>query len=224
MRGLALVALVSCKDARAPRGDEAPAAAARLLRYQPANVSEYKVAVTGGTALGALVPFDVSRTLAVDVVPDGDRWFHVVVSDETDPNAAFPDTSALLLFPELPAEPIAPGRRWTVTHAVVAHGMRVDLSHEIVYKGDETCPSGARHCSQLALAAPARNLIVGGGSAAWIVTYGFTGTIAIDRERGIIDESRLRIIGSVAMPPANIPVDVTVVATPARANNDAARD
>lgn len=216
MRTLVLVALSAsaCRDADRPRrAPAAPVTSARLLRYEPGNVPGYDVVVTGGTATGALVPIDIGRTIAVDIVPENDRLLHVVIGD-TDPFASFANDGALLLLPELPIEPLAPGQRWKVSHVASVDGLRIDLTHEITYVGDAACPSAAGQCARLEIAAPARNLIVRADPDAWIVTYGFSGTVVISRDRGAIDESRLRVIGSVAIGAANIPITATVVATP----------
>jgi hypothetical protein len=101
----------------------------------------------------------------------------------------------LVLFPELPADAIAPGHRWKTTRntPVGATGGRVDVTYEMTYVGDGACPSGAKTCSLINMLASSKDVSVMSEGRQMNVSYGFAGKIYFDYERGVLDESRVNM-------------------------------
>lgn len=103
--------------------------------------------------------------------------------------------NALVLFPDLPTQAVAPGHKWSVTRntPVGATGSRVDITYNFEYLGDGACPSGAPACSLLAFTAASQDADVTSEGLKMRMSYGFAGKVFFDTERGIVDESRVRM-------------------------------
>lgn len=103
--------------------------------------------------------------------------------------------SALLLYPDLPKQPVAAGYKWTVTRRtpVGATGSHVDVTYDYEYSGDSACPSGAATCSLFTFSAASKDVAVQSEGVAMTASYGFAGKVFFDHERGTVDESRVRM-------------------------------
>ncbi|HEY5922530.1 MAG TPA: hypothetical protein VIV11_12700 [Kofleriaceae bacterium] len=103
--------------------------------------------------------------------------------------------SALVLFPNLPPAPIAPGHRWTVMHntQLGTSQTRVDVEYAYEYVGDGACPSGTGTCSLLSFTASSPGVDATTETGIKVnAAYGFAGKVFFSHDRGIIDESRVR--------------------------------
>jgi hypothetical protein len=102
--------------------------------------------------------------------------------------------SALVLFPDLPTQPISAGHKWSVTRntPLGATQGRVDVTYGFEYVGDGACPSGAPSCSLFTFTAGSKDVEVTNEGVDMQVTYGFAGKVYFDNERNIVDESRSR--------------------------------
>ena len=110
--------------------------------------------------------------------------------------------SALVLFPDLPADAIAAGERWTTTRntPVGTAGSRADVTYEMTYLGDGACPSGAPSCAAIGLSAGAKDVQVKADSGrTGTASFGIAGKMFLDLDRGILDESRLRMDADVSL-------------------------
>ena len=103
--------------------------------------------------------------------------------------------NAFVLFPSLPAEPIEVGHKWSVKSnmAVGASQTPIEVVHTFEYAGDAECPSGGSSCAVLKLTASSDRVAVDNVGLSGHMTYGFAGRLYFDAEKGIIDESRLRM-------------------------------
>lgn len=103
--------------------------------------------------------------------------------------------NAFVLFPSLPAEPIAVGHKWSTksSMAVGASQTPIEVVHTFEYAGDAECPSGGSSCAVLKLTASSDRVAVDSVGLSGHVTYGFAGRLYFDAEKGVVDESRLRM-------------------------------
>ncbi|HEU4612501.1 MAG TPA: hypothetical protein VFS15_10505 [Kofleriaceae bacterium] len=167
---------------------------------------------------GEPAPFDVAAMVDdpfATLVFDDDRRM-TVRAIESHPFAALDMgdmlDGALVLFPELPDEPIAAGQHWMVTRStpVGASGTRIDGTSRLTYAGDGACPSGTSRCALIELAATSNSAVVDAAT----VVYAFAGKLFFDVERGILDESHVRLDMNVARGPAALAVNATYVIRP----------
>lgn len=103
--------------------------------------------------------------------------------------------NAMMLFPDLPSEPVKPGSKWTMTR-MYAPGSGIGkfpVTFEFEYVGDSACPSGAKACAQLQFTASSSNVDMSSGGMTGKVSFGFAGKVFFDTARGAIDESRVRL-------------------------------
>jgi hypothetical protein len=102
---------------------------------------------------------------------------------------------ALVLLPDLPQGPVAPGHKWSVTHdtTIGASTSKTQVKYDFVYVGDGPCPSGGPACSLFTFSAssPGVDLTTDQGVKAH-ASYGFAGKVYFDTTKGIVDESRSR--------------------------------
>lgn len=128
--------------------------------------------------------------------------------------------SGLVLFPDLPQGPIAPGHRWSITRnsPVGATKARVDVKYDFQYVGDGACPSGAGTCSLLSFSAstPGVDAVTDEGRKVHAV-YGFAGKVFFDHDRGAIDESRVRAVIDTEVTGMKMPITATYKIEPSRA-------
>jgi hypothetical protein len=145
----------------------------------------------------------------VEMAPNQDHPFTTLGGDMLD--------TALVLFPNLPAGPISPGHKWSVTRNVPIgnHLGRVDVIYQFQYTGDGACPSGGAACSQLVFTASSADAVVRTGGTEVKVTYGFAGKVYFDTAKGIIDESRVRMDMDVRAEKMAIPMTGTFTVRPA---------
>lgn len=103
--------------------------------------------------------------------------------------------TALVLFPDLPAQPVTPGYQWTTRRNVsLSQGAgRVDVTYHFEYIGDSRCPSGATSCAQITLTAASKDGETRSKGRSFKVRYGFAGKVFFDLDKGSIDESRFRM-------------------------------
>ena len=103
--------------------------------------------------------------------------------------------NAMTLFPDFPAQPIAPGYKWTVKHNVpIGNNMgRIDVSYDFTYVGDGACPSGSPSCAHFTFTATSSDAAMETQGVMVKASYGFAGKVFFDTTRGIIDESRVRM-------------------------------
>jgi len=103
--------------------------------------------------------------------------------------------TALVLFPDLPDQPVAPGYTWTLQRNVpLARGVaRVDVTYDFEYVGDSACPSGTGTCAQIALTATMQDHEIEDRGVKSKLGYDFAGKVFFDLDRGRIDESRIRM-------------------------------
>jgi hypothetical protein len=215
---VALVALVACKEPS--KREDAPRAApspARLLRYQPAHALRYQLAVEL-TSPSALVPIDVSRTFAIEIAGD-ERHLRPQLRESvplTEDDLAEATRAAVLIFPELPEEPVHVGDQWTVplNLRVRDNEQQLRLSHVVRYAGELACPGQVGSCAQLVVEAPAQTASVRIENTTWLLVYSLSGTVALDVARGVVVDSRLDVTANVAKGAANVPVNAKLVAKP----------
>ncbi len=103
--------------------------------------------------------------------------------------------NALILFPDLPKEPIAPGHTWSVTRntPVGSTSARVDIAYQFTYVGDGACPSGAPSCAHLTFTAASKQMDIESEGIRVKGSYGFAGKVFFDTALGTLDESRVRM-------------------------------
>jgi hypothetical protein len=125
--------------------------------------------------------------------------------------------SGLVLFPDLPPGPVAPGHRWSVTRntPVGSSKARVDVKYDFQYVGDGACPSGAATCSLLTFTAstPGVDVVTDEGRNVHAV-YGFAGKVFFNHDRGAIDESRVRAVIDTETAGMKLPLVATYKITP----------
>jgi hypothetical protein len=126
--------------------------------------------------------------------------------------------NALVLFPDLPTEAVAPGHKWSVTRntPVGATGSRVDITYNFEYAGDGACPSGAKTCSLLAFTAASKDAEVTSEGLKMRLSYGFAGKVFFDTERGVVDESRVRMDLDASAREVDIKIGGTFIVQPTR--------
>lgn len=102
---------------------------------------------------------------------------------------------ALVLFPDLPKDAVAPGYKWKVGRdtKIGGTGVRAHMEYEFEYLGDGACPSGAKACSQLSLTASSKDVEVSEQGITAHVTYGMAGKVFLDTDKGTLDESRVHM-------------------------------
>jgi hypothetical protein len=104
--------------------------------------------------------------------------------------------NALVLFPDLPKGTVEPGYKWSVTRNVPvgSTSARVDLAYDFTFVGTGPCPSGASTCALFGFEAASKSVDATTDEGRKIkVTYGFAGKVFFDLERGVVDESRVRL-------------------------------
>jgi hypothetical protein len=101
--------------------------------------------------------------------------------------------NTVLLFPDLPTQPVAPGYQWTIVRDwELANKMgKLHLTNHLEYLGDSACPSGAKECAQLKIDAASNDTDMTVNGTKFKVTTAFAGKIFFDTRRGAVDESRL---------------------------------
>jgi hypothetical protein len=139
-------------------------------------------------------------------------------------NAANPFTAlggdmlddAMMLFPDLPEEPIQPGHTWKVVRRVpVGAGLgKAEITYDFRYDGDGACPSGAKACADLSFTAASKDVSVVTEGVTVKATYGFAGKVYLDTGRGIVDESRVRMDMDVKAQGQSLPMGGTFVIKP----------
>ena len=139
-------------------------------------------------------------------------------------NAEHPFTSlggdlldtALVMFPDLPKDEIPVGHTWSITRNVaVGAGMgRVDVTYNFEYLGDGKCPSGPPTCAVLGFEASTKTTKVNQGAMTADVTYGFTGRVYFDPDKGRIDESRVKMDVDVEAQGVKLPMGGTIIMKP----------
>jgi hypothetical protein len=119
--------------------------------------------------------------------------------------------NALLLFPDLPKEPISVGHRWTIKRdtAVGTTGAKVPVTYSFTYAGDASCPSGATTCSVLDLTAEANDVKVSQNGIDLNASFGFAGKVYLDYAKGAVDESRVRMQIDVEAQGMKVPMTAT---------------
>lgn len=124
--------------------------------------------------------------------------------------------TALVLFPDLPQGPVAPGHTWTVTHdtPVGTTNTKVAVTYNFEYAGDSACPSGKPSCAQLHFTASSKNTEVQSEGNTVKLSYGFAGKVFFDTERGAVDESRVRMDMDASVKGINMLIGGTFVIKP----------
>ena len=124
--------------------------------------------------------------------------------------------SALLLYPDLPTQPVAAGYKWTVKRRtpVGATGSHVDVTYDYEYSGDSACPSGAATCSLFTFSAASKDVAVQSEGVAMTASYGFAGKVFFDHDRGTVDESRVRMNLDAKAQGMNLPIAATFIVKP----------
>jgi hypothetical protein len=222
MRSIVLVALVAaCGDRTGTSTSEGSAVGSassqRLLRYEPANMARYRVDVRIKTPPGAAIPIDIQRDVEIDVTGD-ERFLRARIAAD-DPLAAYDLGDAMdavvLLFPELPKDPVPAMTMWNVARGIRVPGREqaVDIAHVVAYR-DIPCSSGNTTCVMLYVEADARNTSVRVDNTTWLVVYSFWGKTVLDPQRGIVERAELHVTANVANGPANVTVNATAIATP----------
>ena len=103
---------------------------------------------------------------------------------------------ALVLFPDLPAEPIEPGHTWTMVRTVSVGGSlgRTEVTYNFTYDGDSACPTTATaSCADLSFSASSTGIKIKKDGATFTARYGFAGKVYLDSARGAVDESRVHM-------------------------------
>lgn len=124
--------------------------------------------------------------------------------------------NAMILFPDLPAEPIAPGHAWSIKRSVpVGSNLgRVDVTYNFVYAGDGGCPSAAKACAHFTFTAASNDVSMENQGVTVKASYGFAGKVFFDTARGVIDESRVRMDMDVKADGHSLPMGGTFVVRP----------
>jgi hypothetical protein len=123
---------------------------------------------------------------------------------------------ALVLFPDLPTEPVAPGHTWTmVRNMPIGGGIgKFEVTYHFTYEGDGGCPSAAKSCAHLSFTASSKEATVESNGVSVTASYGFAGKVFLDLERGTIDESRVRMDMDVKAAGQSLPMGGTFVVKP----------
>jgi hypothetical protein len=123
---------------------------------------------------------------------------------------------ALVLFPDLPTEPIAPGHTWTMTRTMPIGGGigKFEVTYKFTYDGDGGCPSAAKPCALLSFTASSKDATVQSEGVSVTASYGFAGKVFLDLEHGTIDESRVRMDMDVKAAGQSLPMGGTFVVKP----------
>ena len=123
---------------------------------------------------------------------------------------------ALVLFPDLPAQAVAPGYQWSATRdtKMGGGGARANVNYHFEYLGDGACPSGAKSCAQLSLTASLKDVEVVNDGVTAKVTFGMAGKVFLDTERGALDESRVHMVIDLAAGSVKLPIGATYSVKP----------
>jgi hypothetical protein len=124
--------------------------------------------------------------------------------------------TALVLFPDLPNQPVTAGHKWTLQRNVpLGQGAgRVDVTYHFEYVGDSACPSGAGTCAQITLTASSKEVETEQGGFKMTIGYGFAGKVFFDLDKGSIDESRVRMDMDVKVLDEDVSVGGLFIAKP----------
>ncbi len=125
---------------------------------------------------------------------------------------------AMVLFPDLPAEPIEPGHTWTVVRTVSVGGNlgRTEITYNFTYDGDGACPTSvAASCADLSFSASSPGIAIDKDGATFTAKYGFAGKVFLDSARGTVDESRVHMDMDVQGSGFSLPMVGTFVIVPA---------
>ncbi len=125
---------------------------------------------------------------------------------------------ALVLFPDLPKQAVAAGYKWSITRntKIGGTGARADIQYDFEYLGDGACPSGAKSCAQLSLAASSKDVEVVNNGMTAKATYGMAGKVFLDTDRGALDESRVHMDIDLAAGGMKMPVGATYTVKPTK--------
>jgi hypothetical protein len=124
---------------------------------------------------------------------------------------------ALVLFPDLPAAPIAPGHsRTRVRPVTIGGGLgKTNVTYHFTYDGHGACPSGgATMCADLSFSASSPGVTVNSDGNTFKATYGFAGKVYLDTQRGTIDESRVHMNMDIKGDGISLPMVGTFVIKP----------
>jgi hypothetical protein len=123
---------------------------------------------------------------------------------------------ALVLFPDLPVEAVAPGHTWTMMRTMPIGGGigKFEVTYHFKYEGDGGCPSAAKSCAHLSFTASSKEATVQSEGVSVTASYGFAGKVFLDLERGTIDESRVHMDMDVKAAGQSLPMGGTFMVKP----------
>ncbi|CAN5468616.1 hypothetical protein BH11MYX1_BH11MYX1_34330 [soil metagenome] len=124
---------------------------------------------------------------------------------------------AMVLFPDLPAEPIEPGHTWKMVRTVSVGGSlgQTEVTYNFTYDGDGACPtSSTASCADLSFSASSPGITLSKEGATFTAKYGFAGKVYLDLARGTVDESRVHMDMDIKGEGLSLPMVGTFVIKP----------